>query len=119
MKIVLLGIVAFLLTAGTALAHTPSAIRLTYDNGGLLEVAVDHDSEDPAIHYIERIEVTVNGDKKEFYFKAQTDRLGLYQKLLIPVKTNPEITATAYCNVMGAASVTLGNAEPVRKTDIR
>jgi hypothetical protein len=94
-----------LLIAGTqAFAHSPSDIKIQFDQPTkLLTATIEHSVSDPQSHYINKIDIQMNG--KEFQtltFKQQDAKAG--QDIAIPIpqaKVGDVISVEGYCNRSG------------------
>jgi len=101
---------AAILAAVAAFGHPPSEIKLNYDaTSRTLQATVLHDTKKTDEHFIEIIQVRINGkDMVKQSFLKQTDsqkRTVLF--LLEDVKTNDQISVTGVCNVFGKKTETL------------
>lgn len=73
MKILILVLMLVTASTSSAFAHPASEIDVAID-GTKLDIAVMHEVQDPASHYIDRVAITVNGkDKFEQEFNYQTN----------------------------------------------
>ena len=102
-----------ILTAVTAIAtsgfgHPPGAVTARFDTDEhLLIVTVMHGVKDAAKHYIDEIEVDLNGKKMiEQRFNRQTGmemQDAVYR--IVDAKVGDKIKVTAGCNISGKKSV--------------
>ena len=101
--------VSLLLIQGNALAHAPSNLSMDYDEAEQsLEVTVTHTVSDPTDHYIERIEVTRNGELiiDEDYNEQPSDSTFTYS-YDIETTSGDTLQAEAFCNRFGTLTGTL------------
>ena len=103
-KNILACVTVFLFLIGSASAHPPSAIRLSYDaTQRMLQIVVMHDTKKPAEHYIKTVLVELNKKKiLEQAFSKQSDpekRTAAY--ILEDVQSGDVIAVTGVCNVFG------------------
>lgn len=89
---------------GTAFAHPPKSLNLSWNPNGTLTVTVDHSVNDPQKHFINKITIYVN-DKivinKEY--QAQENESGF--TATFPIGTQPSgtiVKAEAFCIIMGS-----------------
>jgi hypothetical protein len=58
MRYLIIGIMALSALTGSALAHTPAGVEVSYDGmSGELGVAITHQVEDPVTHYVKQVTV--------------------------------------------------------------
>ncbi len=98
--------VFFLVSAATA--HPPREIRLSYDGKDELTVRVFHGVDDGSKHFIEKIEVRVDGTVvAERHYSSQPGPEGLSEIFslgrLLP---GMEIRVKAQCNIFGSLEAT-------------
>ena len=93
-----------LLVAVPAFAHPPTHIEVSFDKETkILAAKISHHVENPATHYVAKVDIAVNG--KEILTHqisrqdTQNEQVVLY--LLPDVKSGDEITIEAYCSIMG------------------
>ena len=92
------------------LAHPPKGVELEYDfNANILSVEIGHSVNNATKHYVNKVEVEVNGKKVvEQKFKRQVDdeiQHCVYK--IIDVAPGDKITVTAFCNISGKKKVDL------------
>lgn len=85
-------------------AHPPSNIELEYDpETGILSVEVAHGVSDASKHYVNEVEVELNGVKLiEQSFRTQVDgekQHAVYK--VIDARVGDKFTVEAYCNISG------------------
>ena len=94
--------------AASGFGHPPSAVTARFDTDeSLLTVKVMHGVRDAAKHFVDEIEVEINGKKMiEQKFEGQTD-LGVQEVVykVIDAKVGDKIKITAGCNISGKKSV--------------
>ncbi|MDP8216248.1 MAG: hypothetical protein P9L98_02860 [Candidatus Kaelpia imicola] len=79
-------------------AHPPWKITIE-TRGKDIEVTVYHEVADPEEHYIERIDVYLNGIRHaDMEFSTQTDDLQIVRLSLPPLKKGDFIDVMAFCN---------------------
>jgi len=104
-------IVAVCALSGYALAHTPAGVAVSYDdNSGDLVVAIAHQVDDPAMHYVKHVTVrqgtTVLIDKS---YTSQPDKSAFTYRYNLPQLkgSTGEIKVDVECNIIGSRSGTL------------
>jgi len=94
----------FLLLFSSVHAHPPSDIKINFDLGTkMLNVVITHNTNNPANHYIERVEIWVRSRKViEHKILRQDNNQTQTVSYLIP-DANPGdvISVGAYCSVNG------------------
>ena len=115
-KAALIRIVALALTglaalSGFALAHPPADAAVTYDaQTGDLVVAITHQVDDPATHYVKQVTVR-QGDAVliDKSYTSQPDKSSFTYRYNLPQLkgSSGEITADARCSRSGSRSGTL------------
>ncbi len=85
-------------------AHPPGSIDFNYDTEtGILTVKVIHSVKDASKHYINKVEIELNGTQLiEQKFRSQLDeenQEALYK--VIDAKAGDKFTVEAYCNISG------------------
>ena len=101
--IVLFILVFFVGMNSTAFAHQPKEVLLDYDQEtGQITVTVIHPTPSPDTHYIDRIEILVNGD---MVLDAEPPRQGPKELTVtypIPrLNSKDQVIAVAFCNRWG------------------
>lgn len=119
-RIVALSLMGLAALSGFALAHPPADAVVTYDAQTVdLVVAITHQVDDPATHYVKQVTVrqgdTVLVDKS---YTSQPDTSSFTYRYSLPHlnASNGEITIDARCNRFGSRSGTLlmsGTPAPV------
>jgi len=111
MRRLVLLIVALSAMSGYALAHTPAGVEVSYDeNSGDLMVAITHQVDDPATHYVKHVTVRQgNTVLIDTSYTSQPDKSSfLYRYNLPQLKgSSGEIRVDAGCNLIGSRSGTL------------
>jgi hypothetical protein len=114
MKTLLPCICLIFLALGMAFAHAPSGLDLAYDtNEHLLVVTIIHSVAKVNNHYVNKIEVTLNGDKiitQKIDSQSSPESQDV-QYIIIDAEIGDEIGVTAHCNIIGIKSATLTVAE--------
>jgi hypothetical protein len=85
-------------------AHPPSDIKITYDPATkMLEAVIFHDVNNPASHYIKKVDVGLNGQEVVGQVLSRQDNNESQTvKFLIPqVKTGDVLSVEGYCNISG------------------
>jgi hypothetical protein len=108
-------LVLVVLSTNTILAHPPGTITVKYDLSlQLLTVEVQHPVRDAAKHFVDKIEVSLNGKKViEQKFMSQIDgkvQTGFYK--LIDAEIGDTIEVVAGCNIAGKSKGTLEVTKP-------
>ena len=108
----ILGILSF---AGSAAAHAPKGIEADFDiEENLLRLVVSHDTKDASKHFVDKIEVKLNGEKIiEQEFASQQDKAVqevIYR--IIDAGVGDKIEIVAGCNISGKKKATLTVEKP-------
>lgn len=97
--------------SGYALAHTPGDVAVSFDeNSGDLIVAITHQVDDPATHYVKHVTVqqgtTVLIDKS---YTSQPDKSSFTYRYNLPQLKggNGDIRVDVGCNIFGSRTGTL------------
>ena len=110
MKSILILILASFIICSTAFSDSPSNIKVDYQGGReILKIMVEHNSDNPAKHYIKRIVVELNKKKIiEQVFQGQSDESGLTVSYNVPgTKKGDKYIIYAYCNIRGKKKIYL------------
>jgi len=85
-------------------AHPPSSVKMIYnDVSGVLSVTVEHDSDDLTLHYIERMDITQNGEQQDLVaFEWDENEQGLVATYNMSVMDGDEIVVEAWCSIQGS-----------------
>ena len=104
--------------AASGFGHPPSAVTARFDTDeSLLTVNVMHSVRDAAKHFVDEIEVEINGKKMiEQKFARQTD-MGMQEVVyrVIDAKVGDKIKVTAGCNISGKKSVEITVEKAVKE----
>jgi len=102
--------------------HPPSDISAEYDTlEQTLKITVDHSVNYTNKHYINKLEILANRDKKieQFSTKQNSEASQNYVFKLIDVKMGDTLNITASCNISGKKRVYFllnpGKLEPLKK----
>ncbi len=90
-------------------AHGPTGYKAEFDpESKELTLIIQHDVKDAKAHYIDNLEIEIDGKKVITQkFTVQTDLSGQVAKYIIPdAKVGMKITVTASCNKIGKKSYT-------------
>ncbi|MBS3812422.1 CHRD domain-containing protein [Candidatus Bipolaricaulota bacterium] len=100
-------LLAFLSTS--VLAHPPSSLGVEYNGEDrLLSVEIQHRVGNTSRHYIERVTVSVNGERVlEESYDEQATRSGETLEYNVPAQTGDSIEVVAECNRFGDMSQTI------------
>lgn len=102
--------IAVVLAATAGFCHPPSEIRLVFDAASrTLHVTVMHDTKKPDEHFIETVQVRINGKEavKQSFMK-QTDGLKRPASYLLEdVKAGDQVSVTGVCSVFGNKTETI------------
>jgi len=94
-------VVCCMLMSPCAFAHQPSRIEANV-NGTVLDICAYHTVSNPQDHYVEEIEVRLNGDKiidQKYSMQSGDTQKAIY---IIPsLKKGDEIEIRAHCNKKG------------------
>jgi hypothetical protein len=104
----LLTLMAVTATATSGFGHPPSGMTARFDTDEhLLTVTVMHSVKDAAKHYIDEIEVDLNGKQMiKQQFNRQTDmKLQEVVYKVIDARVGDKIKVTADCNISGKKSL--------------
>jgi desulfoferrodoxin (superoxide reductase-like protein) len=96
-------------------AHPPSTTKVTFDlDSHMLTVMVEHGTRDAAKHYVDKIEVELNGDKViEQKFNSQLDtKIQKAVYILADAKIGDEIKVAAHCNIAGKQKASIKVEKP-------
>ncbi|KPK99191.1 MAG: hypothetical protein AMJ95_00075 [Omnitrophica WOR_2 bacterium SM23_72] len=103
MKKLFLCLLMFSFTA-TALAHSPTHIEVSFNRETkILAAKIIHPVEKPSNHYIERVEIFLNGSKilRHEISRQDTENEQVVLYLIPDVKTGDELSVRAYCSITG------------------
>ena len=104
MRSLTIAIVAVVLFISTALAHPPSKIEIKQTKS-MINVTVKHSVGASHKHYIDRIEVMVNGKKVVTQrFLMQTGNVQIAAYNIPSLKKGDKVMVKAYCNKSGILS---------------
>ena len=108
MRCLIIFIIALTVLSGYALAHTPAGVDVSYDEkSGDLPVAITHQVDDPATHYVKHVTVrqgtTVLIDKS---YTSQPDKSTFTYRYNLPQLkgSSGEIRVDVECNLIGSRS---------------
>jgi hypothetical protein len=104
----LLILIAVMATATSGFSHPPSGVTARFDTDEhLLTVTVMHSVKDAAKHYVDEIEVDLNGKQMiKQQFNRQTDmKVQEVVYTVIDARVGDKIKVTADCNISGKKSV--------------
>ena len=109
LSVLLFSVVCFIVSAGSAFAHPPKSVTLSWNPSGALGVNVSHSVNDPVKHYVYRIIVYVNNNRvaqKEYNSQPNGDGLtDTFSLGALPSGTT--IKAEAFCVIMGSTTGSL------------
>jgi len=98
------------------LAHPPQDMVLDYDLGtSELAVTITHESPAPTIHYINLVEIELNGElilSEEYSSQPTTDVFTYIYSLTAEI--GDVIAVTSYCNVQGAITKSITVRDPTQ-----
>ncbi|MBU7014401.1 MAG: hypothetical protein HXS52_12590 [Theionarchaea archaeon] len=100
-------------------AHPPSDILLDYDvDSQTLQVTLVHSVSDPAAHFVNRIQISLNGEVTTYEYESQpTDSRFTYQ-FVLPADSGGTVDVTADCNRGGSISGSLTVGGPITPTTV-
>ena len=111
MRRLVMVIMALTALSGYALAHIPAEVAVSYDETtGDLDVAITHQVDDPATHYVKQVTVqqgtTVLIDQS---YTSQPDKSAFTYRYNLPrlKGSSGEVRADAGCSLVGSLSGTL------------
>lgn len=90
---------------GSAYAHPPSAINISYDpDAKTLRVFIVHNVSNPEKHYIKQVFVKRNGQEFALqYFSRQENSTGQSASFLVKdVKPGDVLSIQAFCSITGS-----------------
>ena len=106
--------IIFLLLPVSVCGHPPTGISMTYDKvSGVLTVTVNHTSEDLTLHFIERIDITVNDVFQDIVpwdmDESEVDLIATYN---ISLNDGDKVVAEAFCSEYGSmvSSLVVGDS---------
>lgn len=110
MKVMILFTILLLSTIKPIFGHPPDTIIAEYDTTTkILWVTINHLVKNPVSHYINRIEIKMNGEqiiqqknKRQIYNSSQK-----YAFVLADINIDDTLTITAYCNISGKKSLSI------------
>lgn len=109
-------------TGAMVSAHSPGDVSLEFNpETKILSVEVSHGVRDPAAHYIDHIEVMLNGtlveDKK---YEKQPDSSGIVETFKIEkAAAGDMIKVEAYCSISGKKGAEIKVPEPVQEKQVK
>lgn len=91
-----------LMSIAAVQAHAPSELLLSYD-GGVLQARFTHEVDNPAVHYIRRVEVEGAGTplQREFEYTSQPSRDVFTYSYPIALPSGSIIRVKAECSIGG------------------
>jgi desulfoferrodoxin (superoxide reductase-like protein) len=95
--------ILFLNHAGTAVANVPTVLQvvnISQGSDGKIRLEITHQSPSPN-HYVDMIEVQVNGVTQQFSQQPQTTDPFTVELDLGTLQGTPEVKARAHCNIHG------------------
>jgi len=101
---VFLFFIIFLAAVSKAYAHPPSDIRISFDwETRILKAVIIHNTNNPASHYIRKIDVGLNGKEIiEHEISREDNNESQTVSYLIPdVKENDVLSVEGYCSISG------------------
>ncbi len=110
MKTNILITILLLVTMKASFSHPPESIIADYDTTTkILQVTVNHSVKNSAKHYINKIEIGLNGEQIiEQKNKKQIDNsFQKYTYTLADVEIDDSLNVTAYCNISGKKSISV------------
>lgn len=118
-KLILLTFLVIVLPKFTY-AHPPNDIIAEFDTTNkILKITVEHPVRDAQKHYINKIEIELNGSKIiEQKSKQQTDNtMQKYLYILPEAKRDDSISIEAYCNISGKKKMVIQINEIIKKVE--
>lgn len=110
-RIAVLTLIGLALLSGTALAHPPADVALTYDDQtGDLVVAITHQVDNPATHYVKQVTVRQgNAVLINKSYTSQPDASSFTYRYNLPQLkgSSGEVTVDVQCSLFGSRSGTL------------
>ncbi len=105
MRILILALVFAVLAVPAAFAHPPSLVDISLTDTGKVQVMVTHAVGNPKEHYIEKIELFINGvklEEREYASQLGNQQIDVFK---VPgLAAGDKISARAYCNKGGERS---------------
>jgi desulfoferrodoxin (superoxide reductase-like protein) len=95
---------SFFVASTAAFAHPPSDIKIQFDpETKLLTAVIEHRVSNPKSHYIEKIDIGLNGKEiKMLPFIEQENNTYQAIKIVLPeVKKGDVLSVEGYCNLSG------------------
>ena len=90
--------------AATALAHYPTHIEVSFNRETkILAAKIIHTVENPSTHYIDKVEVYLNGSRilTHEISRQDTENEQVVLYLIPDAKTGDELSVKAYCSFTG------------------
>jgi len=104
-RILVIAVFLSVLTAvSTAYAHPPSDIKITFDSETkMLEAVIVHNTNNPATHYIKKVDVGLNGKEIiEHQISREDNNQTQEVRYFIPdAKDGDVISVEGYCSISG------------------
>lgn len=103
-KIAVLSALFLAASVAVAYAHPPSDIKITFDPAAkMLHAQVMHDVKDPAQHFINKVDVALNG--KEIITQAiscqENNMSQAVHYLITDAKAGDTLSVEGYCSISG------------------
>jgi len=101
---VFLSCLLFFVYVSAAYSHPPSDIQIAFDPATrILNVVVVHSTSNPNNHYIEKVDVGLNGEEiiQQMISKEDNNQNQSVSYLIPNVKNGDKISVEGYCNISG------------------
>ncbi|MDD5128826.1 MAG: hypothetical protein PHO40_04165 [Candidatus Omnitrophica bacterium] len=104
MKKILFVFLLICLALGTAYAHPPKDIEISYDPATkILTATILHDTNNPLGHYIEKVDIGLNGQEIIEQKISRQENINSQEVNYYISDTNPEdkLSVEGYCSISG------------------
>lgn len=110
MKKIIMFLILGFFVCSAAYAHPPSDIKITYDyRTKILTAVITHNASDVKKHYINKVDVSLNGrDIISHSISQQDSNISQKVSYLIPdAKAGDKLSVEAHCNISGKLEKTV------------
>ncbi len=109
-KIIVLLVLLLAVAVTSAYAHTPSDMKISFDPGTkVLKLVIMHDTPDPVLHYIKRVNVELNGKEviNEEFSRQENNKSQTVSYTIPNAKPGDIITVYVRCSIFGRLKRTI------------
>lgn len=113
-------VLLFTVSVPVTSAHTPADVTIEYDfEQQVLNVTISHFVSDPNTHYIERVEILLNGeDHSNYTYTSQPTNNEFTYTYSVTAEDGDTIDVTAFCSIAGSASDSIVVEEPDKDMEL-